>query len=207
MKHSRLTTTEMHPVGPPRLGEKVLAWFSAEPDRDMILGDFAEVFWMAVARFGPRRAHIWYWYQVMRALPALCILMKRNGTRSPIMENGFWLYQERKLALTGLILSIPAMILCLGGILQSGFGITQINESVHFDWFIFHPVLLLGGILAAFTLNLLPVARFRFEDGSLIGTLKLKGAALNLTVIGATLLFAGIIFLYALAENFQVFAR
>ena len=113
--------------------------------------------------------------------------------------------QNNKMAVAGVILIIPAMLLVFGGVLQSFLGITQVNEALNFDLFIFHPAILLGGLVAALGLNLGPVARVRFQDGALVGTLKIKGRLANLAILAFIGLMLGTIFMYLLVENFEIF--
>lgn len=91
---------------------------------------------------------------------------------------------ERKpasLALAGLVLSLPALILCSGGILQSVFGMRSFNESIDYSNILFSPVVLLGGLFAGCLLNVLSVFRLKFEKGSLVGTVLFKDRIFNLT--------------------------
>ena len=90
--------------------------------------------------------------------------------------------------------------------MQSVAGSTSFNDVVNFDLFIFNPIIILGGLALAFGLNLASVARLRFQDGSLVGTIKFQGKFLNLGLLTFVGLLLGIIFVYLLAENFQVFA-
>ncbi|MDX1521580.1 MAG: hypothetical protein R3264_08135 [Anaerolineae bacterium] len=112
-----------------------------------------------------------------------------------------------KLALAGAILVIPALLLVFGGVLQSGFGITRVNDALNFDLFLFHPGVIMGGLLLAFALNLLPVVRINYQDGVFISTVTVRDRLLNLGLIGGIGFMAAIIFLYLLAENFQIFQR
>lgn len=119
--------------------------------------------------------------------------------------------RTRLLALGGFICLIPALLLITGGILQSAFGIMGIGRFLDqlgvFN--VIHPILVLGGIALAILLNLLPTTRLRFvrQDETVTATLVLKERFLNLTLIGLCGLSLFIIFIYLLAENFQIFAR
>ena len=113
--------------------------------------------------------------------------------------------RSNKLALAGAILVIPALLLVFGGVLQSGFGITRVNDALNFDLFLFHPVVIMGGLLLAFALNLLPVVRLSYQEGVIISTVTVKDRLLNVGLIGGIGLMGAIIFLYLLAENFQIF--
>lgn len=112
-----------------------------------------------------------------------------------------------RLAAIGIILILPALTLCVGGILQSGFGLSQFNEAINFDMLFFNPAVLIGGLGLAVGLNLWPVVRIRFQDGNLVGTVKVRDSVANLGLIALISLLTGIIFLYLLAENLQIFAR
>lgn len=115
-----------------------------------------------------------------------------------------------RIAGLGLLLIVPALALCLGGILQGWLGATRFNstlETLKLDSLLFNPVVLLGGLFLAFVLNLVPVVRVRWDDGSLTGTIQLRGKLLNLAILAGVGLLVGVIFLYLLAENFRIFPR
>jgi hypothetical protein len=59
--------------------------------------------------------------------------------------------------------------------------------------------------MLAFVLNLFPILRINYQDGVLTSTLTIKDRLLNVGLIGCIGLFSVIIFLYLLAENFQLF--
>ena len=115
--------------------------------------------------------------------------------------------QGNSLAGLGFIFVVPALILCVGGVLQSLAGIRAFNNLINYDLLIFNPAILIGGLVIAIALNLLPVVRIKFQDGSLIGMIKLQGRLLNLGLLTFIGLMATIIFLYLLAENLQIFAH
>lgn len=113
---------------------------------------------------------------------------------------------SKKMALIGFVFTIPALILVTSGLLFS-LNMPAFNnllESIGF-FELAHPVFILGGAAFGILLNLLPLVRFRFEDGALINTVMLKDHALNW---GYLILAAGllaVLFLYLMAESFQIF--
>lgn len=193
------------PVQPPRLGEKVLALFLNPADQEAVIGDFAETFYRVAERDGPGKARWWYWREVVISMPALLCLSQNKVTRSDVMERLSFLQQNNKLAVAGVVLIIPAMLLVVGGLLQSLLGISQVNEALNFELFIFHPAILLGGLVVALGLNLAPVARVSLQDGALVGTLKIRGRLVNLAILAFIGLMLGTIFVYLLVENFEIF--
>jgi len=54
----------------PRWAERLLGWLASPHNRDVVLGDFAEVYQYIARREGRRRAAWWYAGQVVRSLPA-----------------------------------------------------------------------------------------------------------------------------------------
>ena len=115
--------------------------------------------------------------------------------------------RPERVALLGVILMAPALVLVFGGLLQSLFGPTGFNNAIDHDLIVFHPVILLGGVFLALIINLLLVVRIQIRDGTLIGVLQVRGYLPNLTVVAATGLISGVISVYLLAENLQIFAR
>jgi len=101
-----------------------------------------------------------------------------------------------KVAVAGLVLLFPALILVSTGVL----GIERPDALVH-------PVLVMGGLFLAFMLNAWSVLRVRFgQDGdNLVGTIsvRVRGSAMNvMALVGSCLLFATIA-AYLFVENFQ----
>jgi hypothetical protein len=96
----------------------------------------------------------------------------------------------------GFVLLLPALVLVSSGLL----GFERPDALVN-------PALVMGGLLAAFALNALPVLRVRFghEEGTLVGTvsLRLRGAVLNLMALSASCLLLATITVYVFVENFQ----
>jgi len=192
---------------PPKLGQKLLYCLLVQEDCEAILGDLAEEYALVANQAGLRKARWWYWLEVLRSIPALFLLFNQKKLfRSLMMKNFSFLQQTNRQAIVSLILLIPAFLLVFGGILQSFWGITQVNEALNFNLFIFHPLILMGGIVLAFGLNLIPIVHIEYQDGNLVSIIKVKGNLLNLGLISAVAFLLAAIFLYALAENFQLFA-
>ena len=186
---------------PPKLGERLLCLILHPEDSETVLGDFAEEYSNIADNLGRWNAWRWYWLEILKSTPSLILLTQHKLKRSDIVKQLSFFEQNNKMALVGLILSIPAFILVFGGILQSGFGLNQFNEAVNHDIFIFHPIILMGGLAMAFGLNLIPVVRIKFEEGNLVGTIKIRGKLLNLGFVTFCCLLAAVIFVYLLFEN------
>ena len=103
---------------------------------------------------------------------------------------------QERLAAIGALLIVPALLLCLSGFLKF-----QVPSSL------IHPSLVIGGLVGALVINLLPIARAHthLEEGNLVGALsiKLRGSLINLCVISLSLALLGVIALYVFVENFQ----
>lgn len=98
--------------------------------------------------------------------------------------------------LAGLALLLPALAVCLSGLL--GFDAPPA---------LIHPVLVFGGLLAAMAINLPSVLRVaaRLEGGAFLGEVRLRveGRLPNLAVITTSLLLTGVLLSYLFVENFQ----
>lgn len=203
-------TSKQPSLKPPRWGENVLALFLNDDDRQALLGDFAEEYYAVARRFGGGQAWRWYWLEILKSMPALIVLFKNKSTRSYKMTSRHSFFENQTgMAVIGFVLIIPALILCLGGILQSFLGNPQFNEAINFNLFVFRPVVILGGLALAFALNALAVFQVSFqrEGDSLVSTIKVRAKFLSLGLIALSVGLVSIIFVYLLAENFHIFAR
>lgn len=112
-----------------------------------------------------------------------------------------------------LVALIPALLLIIPGLSQSlGYmapnnAMDNLYTNAPYLEILRSPVLLLGGLLLAFLLNLLPALTLRFKQGpeGLTGVLTFKPALLHWAIIGMSLLMVGIILIYAFVENFGPF--
>jgi hypothetical protein len=196
---------------PPRLAERILSLLLASEDAETILGDFAEI---CSQKSNQRQADSWYWKETIRSAPALLQLkLARQFERSfTFMTKHMGLHNKNFLWIS-LIALIPALMLTIPGLSQSLGYLTPSNAmdnlyaNAPYLEILRSPVLLLGGLLLAFILNLLPALDLRFERGpaGLTSVITFKPALLHWAFIGASLLMVGTILIYVFFENFGPF--
>jgi hypothetical protein len=199
------------PLSPPAPAERLLRWMLPPEDAEAVLGDFAELFAGRALQHGLRRAQRWYWNQLLHSAPWF-IRLRFTGTlerRFSDMLKNLDLHNKRVLWI-GLAALLPALVLIVPGSLQSLAGYYKANEALDSIFarvpalaLILNPIILLGGLLLAFTSNVLPAVRVRFERQTegLTGTITLRPLLLHWLVAGASVLFLAIILAYALVEN------
>ncbi len=115
---------------------------------------------------------------------------------------------HNSIALSGILLLLPALTLCTLGILFS-LGMTTAGTLLDkLGWFT-HPAIIIGGIATAFLLNLWSVMnRAAHADQSPFSiTVIVRKRYSNLIILLLSFLLLAIIFLYLMAENLQIFAR
>lgn len=184
---------------PPKIAQKLLDFLLKQEDKEVVLGDFEEEYYWIARKKSVQQAKVWYWLEILRSMSALLFLGYKKSIRSQRMR------KNHLLVLLGILLVLPAFILVLGGVAQSGFGVTKINDALNFNLIIFHPAVIMGGLVLAFILNLLPVVQFKYQDGILTSTLTIRNRLLNVGLAGCIGLLVAAIIIYLLAENFQVF--
>jgi len=190
----------------PKLVEKFLEFILSREDAEILLGDFAEEYFTLTNKFGTFTGRILYWFGVIKSLRSFMVLLKNKFTWSYFMYDIFKSKNDKKIAVTGLVMIVPAILLSAGGLLQSFFRITSVSNALNYQSIIFSPFVILGGLFAAFVINMLSIFHIKYQDGDIVSTLRIKGKLINLAVIGAITLLGSIIFLYLLVENFQIFA-
>ncbi len=113
-----------------------------------------------------------------------------------------------------LLALLPALMLIVPGLSQSLFGNFGLNNAldnlyakVPYLEILRSPILLLGGLLLVFLLNLLPALNLRFErqPEGLTSVITFKPALFHWAFIGMSLLMVGTILIYAFFENFGSF--
>jgi hypothetical protein len=197
---------------PPVFGETLISLLLTEENTEDILGDLAEVFNVYAHRDNLRKAQIWYYVQIFRSAPPLAQLklsnfMKRSFETMSVKMN---LHNKSSIWIS-LIAIIPALVLVIPGILQSGFGYFGANDArdtafatVPVLEFLLNPVTIMGGLFLAFVMNVLPAMTFHLErkPEGLTSTITLKPVILHWIFIGLSILMVSIIMVYAFFENF-----
>jgi len=203
-----ITSPQSDFFGPPKLAERILSLLLTPEDAETVLGDFAEI----CNQFNnQRQAHTWYWKETLRSAPALLRLkLSRQFERSfTVMNKNMGLHNKNFLWIS-LIALIPALLLIIPGISQSlGYmtpnnALDNLYANAPYLEILRSPVLLLGGLLLAFVLNLLPALNLRFERGpeGLTSVITFKPVLIHWAIIGMSLLMVGINLIYAFFENF-----
>jgi len=197
---------------PPAFGESVIALLLTEDNSEEVLGDLAEMFNAHGHQSNLRKAQIWYYIQIARSAPSLLQIKLSNILQRSFETMSTNLNSHNKSSLwISLAAIMPALFLVIPGILQSGFGYLGANDArdtlfatVPVLELFLNPVLILGGLLLAFIMNILPATTFRFErkPEGLTSTITFKPVLLHWVFIGASLLIVGVILIYAFVENF-----
>ena len=119
--------------------------------------------------------------------------------------------RSNRLAVIGFLFDLPAFIIVSIGLLQNLSGIEDIGERVGLtpQSLITHPILVVGGMLLAIGLNVIPIFRIRIEpqQGTLVTTISTELKFFNLAVLGLSLFLFCSILGYAFVENFRVVPR
>ena len=197
---------------PPRLAERLLASILTPDDAEAVLGDFAELFNTNAYQSNLQKAQFWYWIQTFKSAPSLIRLKLSNELerRMETMIKNLNLHNKSSLWIS-LIALIPALLLVIPGIMQSGLGYLGPNDALDTMFakapalqILLSPIVLLGGLLLAFILNLTPAIKLRFErqPEGLISVITFKPVILHWIFVGISLLIVGIILVYAFFENF-----
>ena len=197
---------------PPVLGESVISLLLTEENSEEVLGDLAEMFNAHGHQGNLKKAQIWYYIQIVRSAPSLFQIKLSNILQRSFDTMSTNLNSHNKSSLwISLIAIIPALVLIIPGILQSGFGYFGANNArgtlfvtVPALKLLINPIILLAGLLLAFIMNVLPAMTFHFErkPEGLTGTVTFKPVLLHWVFIGASILMVGIVLIYAFFENF-----
>jgi hypothetical protein len=197
---------------PPRLAERLLASILTPDDAEAVLGDFAELFNTNAYQSNLQKAQFWYWIQTFKSAPSLIRLKLSNELerRMETMIKNLNLHNKSSLWVS-LIALIPALLLVIPGIMRSGLGYLGPNDALDTMFakapalqILLSPIVLLGGLLLAFILNLTPAIKLRFErqPEGLTSVITFKPVILHWIFVGISLLIVGIILVYAFFENF-----
>ncbi len=110
------------------------------------------------------------------------------------------LMNYRFLAFFGFILILPALILVFAGLSHQFLGYSGMLNWVNFQLFFFHPVVVMGGLAAAFLLNALAIVEVSSKKDTFF-RLRPHISLLNVWIILFCIFFTSVIFIYLLAEN------
>ena len=80
------------------------------------------------------------------------------------------------------------------------------STAIDFDLFVFHPLIIIGGLTATIVINVSQIYRSRMQRGGLDRTLLFSENWENLAIVLSAFVLMIVIALYLLAENFRVFA-
>ena len=206
------TPTKVDFFGPPKLAEHILSLLLTSEDAETVLGDFAEI---CNQMNSQAQAHAWYWKETFRSAPALLHLkLTRQLERNFAVMSKNMGFHNKNFLWISLIALIPALMLIIPGLFQSLLGNLGPNNAMDSLYanapyleILRNPFILLGGLLLAFILNLLPALTLHFEHQSegLTGVITFKPALIHWTMIGLSLLMVGVILTYAFVENFKSF--
>lgn len=196
---------------PPAFGEMVMSLLLTDENSEEILGDLTEMF-NKHAQQNLRKAQIWYSVQIILSAPLLSQIKLSNKLERNISNMSASLKIHNKSSLwISLIAVMPALVLIIPGILQSGFGYFGANDArdglfatVPALEFLLNPIILMGGLLLAFVVNVLPAMTFRFErkPEGLTSIITFKPVLMHWVFIGTSVLMVGTILVYAFFENF-----
>jgi hypothetical protein len=126
--------------------------------------------------------------------------------------------RRRWVAVIGALAALPAALLVGSGLIYSfsgGGAAAQALDSTLYDpqGFVFrvvlHPAVVLGGLLAAVAVNLIPLLRLSFEThaGTVSATLGLRLRPRHLVIAAAGLGLLAMLLVYSITENFAVVAK
>jgi hypothetical protein len=183
---------------PPRAAERFLTLLLTQDASESVLGDFSELFNVKARQSSLRKAQLWYWIQIFNSAPCLIRLKLSNELERKLetMIKNLNLHNKSSLWVS-LIALIPALLLVIPGIMQSGLGYFGPNEALGAMFakapaleILLSPVVLLGGLLLAFILNLTPAVKLRVERQAegLTSVITFKPVILHWILVGMSLL-------------------
>jgi hypothetical protein len=197
---------------PPVFGETVISLFLTDENAEEILGDLAELFNEYGRKGNLRKARIWYFVEIVRSAPFLLQLKLSNSLERSFESMSTNLNAHNKSSLwISLIVIIPALVLIIPGILQSGFDYYGANDArdaalatIPALEILLNPIILMGGLFLAFVMNVLPAVTFHFErkPEGLTSTITFKPVLFHWIIVSASVLMVGTILIYAFFENF-----
>ncbi|HLF37555.1 MAG TPA: hypothetical protein VI520_06445 [Anaerolineales bacterium] len=185
---------------------------------EAILGDLQELRPTIEARWGKVVSWVWLSLEIARGAAVLTAQRlrapRRREKEKRSMDN--WNVKARRVAVViGIVASLPAAVLVVGGLLQSDWGTPALQSTLERTLFnrdlvgfriLIHPATVFSGLLLAAGSNLLPLLRLKLErrPGTLVGMLSLRIRAAHLVVALFAVGLLGVILGYGFTENFKV---
>ena len=119
------------------------------------------------------------------------------------------------MALISAPLMLPALFLCVGGVLHSAFGLALANDLIGTilatatGRILLSPVVVLGGVAATLAINFWAACRvyLGFDTGTVYVTFHVARALRPLLLIALAMLLGGTLLLHGLDENLRIIAR
>jgi len=210
----------MKPHGPvARRGfiERTLRRLAGDALAESAWGDLEEEAGALSRRYGRAAARLWISLQGLHLILGLVdrnVFSPERWFGEVIMDS--WTDRRRRLvAMVGVLAALPAALLVASGVLYSlsaGGATAQALDATLYDpqGFVFrvvlHPAVILGGLVAAVSLNLIPLLRLRFETraGTVSATIGLRLRLRHLVIAAAGLGLLATLLVYSITENFAV---
>jgi hypothetical protein len=125
------------------------------------------------------------------------------------------LLPSTRIVVISLFLVLPALLLCVCGVLYTAFGLESANNFLgsilptSVGKVLLSPVSVLGGVFAALALNLWAACRVRVgvDTGTVYVTFYVARALRHLIFAAFAMLLAALLLAYAFVENFSIVAR
>ena len=198
--------------------ERLLAGLVGAELAEAILGDLQELRPPVEVRWGKGASWLWLALEVVRGaavLSAQRLRPRRRRRRENRSVDNWKVTIRRAAAAIGLIACLPAVVLVVGGLLQSDWSTQALRSTLERTLFnqdlvgfriLIHPATVLSGLTLAAGLNLVPLLRLRLErqPGTLVGMLSLRIRAAHLGVAVIAIGLMGVILGYGFTENFKV---
>ena len=168
-------------MNPPRIASWLLERLG--PENGPLAGDVRE-------EYQRGRSTVWYWRQVLLAIAF-------NEPKRVVHIGAVVL---------SVVLIVPACLLVTSGALYGLVDLPMLSNALDFDSLVFHPIVILGGLMFALGINAASLVQIRLANGTMTSTLRLRGQVVRLSLVTLIGLLSSIIFVYLLAENLQIFA-
>jgi len=200
--------------------ERALRHLAGDALAESAWGDLEEEAEALSRRYGRAAARLWISLQGLHLILGLVdrnVFSPERWFGEVIMDS--WTDRRRRLvALVGVLAALPAALLVGSGVLYSlsaGGATAQALDATLYDpqGFVFrvvlHPAVILGGLVAAVSLNLIPLLRLRFETraGTVSATIGLRLRLRHLVIAAAGLGLLSTLLVYSITENFAVVAK